>query len=192
MYEQILKDVQDRIVQLMRPLDSTHSYHNIAHTLDVLAQCKRIAAAEGITDSRELLLLDLAACYHDTGFLKIYKGHEKESCVFFLKDSHAFPLTDNEKVVVTDIIMATCLPQAPRTILEKIICDADLDYLGRTEFSDLAAQLKLEFITHGIVKNDAEWEQRQRDFLQSHQYHTHSSQALREPLKQQHYNRLIS
>ena len=35
---------------------------------------------------------------------------------------------------ISQLILATKVPQNPKNKLEKIICDADLDYLGREDF----------------------------------------------------------
>ena len=80
--------------------------------------------------------------------------------------------------------MATRLPQSPVTQLEKILCDADLDYLGREDFYEVGGKLFEEFKSQGIVETEREWNLVQKTFLQSHRFHTHYSQTHREPSKQ--------
>lgn len=48
-----------------------------------------------------------------------------------------FGYTGDEIEQVCDIIMATQMPQNPHNHLGQIICDADLDYLGRNDFLSL-------------------------------------------------------
>jgi HD superfamily phosphodiesterase len=55
---------------LEKELSSSLTYHNIGHTLDVEEQILIIAAAEGITQQQDLEDLQIAALYHDTGFLE--------------------------------------------------------------------------------------------------------------------------
>ena len=38
----------------------------------------------------------------------------------------------------SQLILATKVPQKPKNKLEKIICDADLDYLGREDFDNIS------------------------------------------------------
>jgi hypothetical protein len=66
--------LKSRIFRLLRSgLDPRLTYHSAEHTEDVLRQVERIAAAENITDIRQLLSYELHQ--HDTGFLRTYKGH---------------------------------------------------------------------------------------------------------------------
>ena len=81
------------------------------------------------------------------------------------------------------MIMATKIPQSPKNKLEKIICDADLDYLGRDDFEPISNSLYKEFLDFGFVKDHNDWMQKQVGFLESHHYFTKSSQELRQPKK---------
>lgn len=186
MYEEEFKTIKLGVLRQLALLHPTLTYHSPAHTIDVLVQCERIAAAEGLTDVRRLFLLRVAALYHDIGFLNRYAEHEEESCRIFLADAVRHTFSEEEKNDVLHMIMATRLPQQPSTLLERIICDADLDYLGRPDFMIIGDRLRREFISHGIVADDDGWQALQLRFLHAHQYHTASSQALREPVKQQH------
>jgi len=176
--------VRSLVVNRLSGLASNLTYHCLDHTLDVLKQSERIAADEQVHSRRDLYLLKVAALYHDTGFLETYAAHEMKSCEIFLSDAEHFDFTTDEKSVITNLIMATQIPQRPETLLEKIICDADLDYLGRDDFFSIGDNLRKEFLQYQIVSDDEQWEQLQIKFLQSHQYHTDSSRRLREPYKQ--------
>jgi uncharacterized protein len=175
----------------LRNLSPNLTYHTIEHTFDVLEQCERIAAAEGLTDPHELFLLRVAALYHDTGFLHQYTHHEEASCRVFLADAEWLDLSEEDKNDVLHLIMATQLPQQPSTLSERIICDADLDYLGRDDFAPNGDTLRREFLAYRIVASDLEWHERQLSFLKAHHYHTASSRKLREPMKQRNLQRCM-
>lgn len=177
-FEKIYTLVLSRLKELAPAL----SYHCIEHTLDVLQQATRVAVDEGVNE-KELYLLKIAALYHDTGFLYKYKDHESKSCEIFLDDSKQFSFKEGDKNIIVDLIMATRVPQQPRTLLQKIICDADLDYLGRHDFDEIAGRLKTEFFNYGIVADEAGWHDLQKKFLENHSYHTSSQQLIREPVK---------
>ena len=87
--------------------------------------------------------------------------------------------------------MATKIPQMPQTHLQQIICDADLDYLGRPDFFDTGNNLRKEFMYYKVVTSDEDWMKLQLNFLSHHRYHTRTSQKLREPAKQRYLARLI-
>lgn len=166
------------------------TYHNVDHTLQVLEQCQHIAKGEGITNPKELLLLKVAALYHDIGFLFVYNNHEDRGCEIVRMEMADSGLTPDDLDKICALIMATKIPQSPKTHLEQILCDADLDYLGREDFAAISNNLKKEFIAYGIVKDEAEWAEKQILFIQGHEYFTGTSRKLRSPTKQQHLMQL--
>lgn len=180
-------ELKSKILELLRTgLDPKLTYHSPAHTEDVLTQSERLAAAEGITDFQTLLLLRVAALFHDTGFLRTYRGHEEVSCQI-MRDclgDHSFPEAEMDQI--GSMIMATKLPQSPATLSEMIICDADLDYLGRNDFEEISNCLKDEFLEFGIVGSVPEWDRLQVNFFNSHQYFTHTAIQERLPQKALH------
>ncbi|WP_051189646.1 HD domain-containing protein [Daejeonella oryzae] len=183
--------VKQNVLAMLEKLNPNLTYHCVEHTLDVLEQSLRIASEEGIDNDEELFLLKIAALYHDTGFLNTYALHEKNSCELFLADADQYKLSGAQKDIIVNLIMATQIPQMPKTLLERIICDADLDYLGRNDFFSIGESLRKEFLSYKIVNNDDEWNKLQIYFLQNHNYHTPSSQKLREPKKQLNFNKLL-
>ena len=183
--------IKQNLLSKLKDLDTRLIYHNIQHTLDVLEQAGRIAAEEKISAKKELYLLKLAALYHDSGFLKNYEGHEEVSCKIFLGDAAAFGLSETEIKLVQQLIMATKITNEPKTILEKILRDADLDYLGRNDFSTIACLLKKELLSYKFIATNNDWSKRQLAFLETHHYYTKSSQLTREPVKQQNLQALI-
>jgi hypothetical protein len=88
--------------------------------------------------------------------------------------------------------MATKIPQTPQTQLERILCDADLDYLGRDDFFSIGSRLFEEMKGRGFVESEREWNLIQKTFLESHRYHTAFSRANREEMKQQHLQEIIA
>lgn len=164
-------------------LDPRLTYHRLEHTLDVLEQVERIAVEEGISNEEDLLLLKLAALYHDTGFLETYINHEEKSCAIFLSDADDYDLEPREKQIVVELILATKIPQQPKNLLEKVLCDADLDYLGRNDFFTIGNALRDELIHFGVIAGQDEWDKLQINFLSNHFYHTASSRFQREPVK---------
>ena len=84
------------------------------------------------------------------------------------------------------MIMATQLPQEPNSHLEEIICDADLDYLGRDDFWSIADLLFREFINLDVVHNEKEWNELQVRFFESHDYFTDTARARRRQKKEKH------
>ncbi|MBS1621175.1 MAG: HD domain-containing protein [Bacteroidetes bacterium] len=180
----------DALNRVLSGLSKDLSYHSLGHTLDVLKQSQRIASEEGIRDKKDLFLLKTAALYHDTGFLNSYSGHEEASCEIARKELPAFGLNEKQLETICGMIMATKIPQAPGNKLEEIICDADLDYLGRNDFFEIAATLFSEMKQRGYVHTEREWNQVQVKFLKAHHYFTSANQKARQPKKLQHLARI--
>ncbi len=178
--------------KLYTGLSKDLTYHNTNHTLDVTEQCMAIAKEEGITDVQILMELQVAAIYHDTGFLFTYNNHEEKSCVIAREELPGFGL--NEKTIenICGLIMATKVPQMPGNHLQKIICDADLDYLGREDFFETGNNLRLELIKYNFISDDHDWEERQLNFLQSHQYFTKTSRQKRGPFEKVFIQQLVN
>ena len=185
MPENGFEEIKNNLLARLQVLSPDLTYHCINHTLDVTQQCERIAVEEGIVNDRDLFILKVAALYHDCGFLETYSDHEKKGCDIFRTAALDFKFSDEEKDAVCKLIMATKLPQQPATLMEKIICDADLDYLGRDDFFAIGDTLRKEFLKYKIVPDNNAWGKLQLNFLQNHRYHTYSSQTQREPVKKQ-------
>lgn len=184
-------NLKDNIIRrLTNGLDQRLTYHNLAHTLDVLQQAERIAAEEKISDPKTLLLIRIAAVYHDAGFLDTYRGHEVRSCEILRADMENGSLCSAELDAIQGMIMATRIPQSPANIMEEIICDADLDYLGRDDFPPISNNLMKEFLEYGIIANEAQWDPLQISFFEKHQYFTQSSRLNRQPKKLEYLKEL--
>jgi hypothetical protein len=182
-------DLQQHVLaRLEQGLSPLLTYHSVAHTLDVLTQVEAIAKEEAVTDEEEVLLLKAGALYHDTGFLETYQQHEEKGVEIAKVELPQFGFTTTQVNTICSLIMATKIPQNPETKLQQIMCDADLDYLGRSDFFEIGNNLYLEFLRYGVVTNEVEWNQLQVRFLESHRFFTLFSKSNREAQKQIHLN----
>jgi trans-2,3-dihydro-3-hydroxyanthranilate isomerase len=171
--------------RLATELDPRLTYHNLAHTTDVVEQAARIAEAEGITNPDELALLQTAACFHDAGFLRVYDNHEAEGCLIATEVLPGFGYSPAQIDLICQLIQATCLPQLPDDHLGRILCDADLDYLGRADYESISSTLFAEWVAFGRLPDESRWLPIQQGFLQQHQYFTATNRQLREVKKQE-------
>ncbi|GGK59108.1 HD domain-containing protein [Rufibacter glacialis] len=175
------------VTRLGEELPADLTYHCLRHTLDVLQQTEHIARQEGIADhTEEFLLLQVSALYHDAGFVQTYQQHEEKSCELARAELPAFGFTNEQIDAVCGLISATKVPQAPQTKLQEILCDADLDYLGRDDFFQIGDLLYQEFLRYGVVEDETRWNQLQVRFLEKHRFFTCFSRNHREAKKQKH------
>lgn len=159
-------------------------YHGYHHTLDdVVVAVERLADLEAVEGEERLLLLT-AAHYHDSGFLEKYGENEKIATNITRAVLPRFGYDERQIHTVCEIIMATQLPQSPANLLQEIMCDGDLDSLGREDFFLASHRLRLELAHYERAVPLREWYDQQLLFLQEHHYFTKSARALREEGKQ--------
>lgn len=171
--------------ELRAGLPSERSYHSFEHTLDVYASTITIAEEEGVV-GEPLELLKTAALYHDSGFLNEPENHEHGGCRMVRDNLPRFGYGARQIEEICAMIIATKIPQKPVGHLSEILCDADLDYLGRRDFFFVGDLLFKEMKVHGALSTRREWNLIQEDFISKHAYFTGASRTLREPTKQEH------
>ncbi len=178
------------LARLQSELSDQLHYHGLHHTLDVLRVAKSLCASEGV-HGRGLGLVKTAALFHDCGFVKNkHAGHEFEGCLIARTALPGFGYTGEDIEAICGMIMATKIPQSPTNILEEIICDADLDYLGREDFYRIGETLFEELAAYQLITGEQAWNRLQVSFLTGHRFHTHTNKTLREPVKQQYLEEL--
>lgn len=183
--------LQQHVTSKLRENLPAHlTYHSLAHTLDVMEQAQKIAVSEGITSPEDLLLLKVAALYHDSGFTISEQDHEALGCEIVRQELPQFGFTAQQIEKTCHLIHATKIPQSPHTLLEKVLCDADLDYLGRDDFQETAGKLYQELKHSKKLSSEEEWNMLQLRFLESHRYFTRTARQKREKQKQAHLQAL--
>lgn len=159
-------------------------YHSIEHTRDVVKAVERIALSENVTDEG-LFLLKTAATYHDAGFVEQYDKNEPVGVRMAAEILPKYGYTPEHIEIIENLIYVTSVPHKPTNLLEEIICDADLDYLGRDDFHEIADRLRLELREHGKINSDRQWDEIQIKFLGQHTYFTETSINTRRQKKLQ-------
>jgi uncharacterized protein len=186
-----LEKAGDYISELLKTkLPSRLHYHDFQHTIEVHDAAVAIASKENISNGRDLVLLRSAALFHDCGYLNVYDDHEEESCRIAREVLPQFGYTDADIEVITAMIMKTKVPQVPETLLQKILCDADLDHLGREDFKDKSIKLYHEWKETGRVSDEESYNKMQISFIESHRFWTETAIKDREPAKQKHLEEL--
>jgi adenylate cyclase len=185
-------DLQELILdKLEKELPKSLFYHNVKHTVDVVTQAELIGLGEGVSDE-ELLLLKTAGLFHDAGHTIGYDNHEYNSTVIAREILPNYYYTQSQIELICELIMATKLPPKPTNKLEEIICDADLDYLGRSDMIPVSNTLFMELKEQNKIGDMNEWNRLQIKFISGHQYFTYTARNLREVNKQMQIERITS
>jgi len=160
------------------------SFHNLEHTRDVVEAACILSTAHGLpAESREILAL--AAWFHDTGLTSTYSGHETSSARIARDKLGEWGYAESQIEIVTRCILATRLPQEPQSLLESILCDADLFHLSVGQYWEKAELLKTEnFAVHGEMPEE-KWYLKNLNFLVRHTYLTPYGKQFLEPGKRE-------
>ncbi len=181
---------KENIIHLLETgLASNLFYHGLHHTYDVLHVTGELCDSEGV-DEYHKKLLQTAALLHDSGFTIGNPNHEEKGCNIARKILPGYGYTDGEIDRICGMIMATKIPQSPKDKYEEILCDADLDYLGRDDFYVIGQTLFDELRSFQIMDDEKEWNRVQIKFLEGHTYFTTTNQKRRQPQKQVFLNQI--
>lgn len=175
--------------RLSNELNDKLHYHSVEHTEDVLDAVSRLGEMENVSD-HDMIMLKTAALFHDLGFIETYNGHEDASIRIANEVLPVYGYSPADLKVIEGLIRTTEIPQTPKTHLEEIMADADLDYLGRDDLYVIGQRLQYEWQLHGIVSSLREWHEKQLRFLKVHNYFTKSAKKLRDNRKQENIKEL--
>ncbi len=183
--------MKEFVINLLKTnIPENYYYHNYKHTLYVHDTALHIGSHEKCT-AEELELISAASFWHDTGYIKTYKNHEEESCNLARHYLPEYGYSTQDIDIVCGMIMATKIPQSPKTKLEEILADADLEYMGTPSFDSTADDLFSEIQSLNPELTEEKWTQIQISFLQNHRYFTAFCKENKEPVKQNFLHKLI-
>jgi predicted metal-dependent HD superfamily phosphohydrolase len=196
-HTQRLKIVDQYLRELFRDeLPNGIKYHDADHTLHptkgVVAIANDIAIAENISENdRELLIT--AAYFHDTGYIREYDRNEPIAARMAGRILKLIGYKPNEIEKIQNMILSTDLAVEPKTHLEKILCDADLDHLGRPDFLEFDSKLREGRRNRGVdVSDDEKWYNGTLNLIINHKFYTESQRKLREEQRQKNIQTLIN
>ncbi len=167
---------------LINNLPSHLVYHSVDHVKDVVEKSESYGISEKLSEHK-MHLLKTAAWLHDIGYIWDDKSHEERGCQFAKEFLPGWGFSIDEIDTICGMIMATKIPQSPNNLLEQIICDADLDYLGREDYFIISERL-LDELKNSRELSPSEWKKIQLEFFNKHQYFTASAKSMRSKGKQ--------
>lgn len=172
-WDKILDDATLYITDLFRKKNPAEmKFHNVKHVFEVFHAVQIIGAEENISDE-EMMIVKLAALFHDCGYVQTYIGHETVSMEFARKFLEDRSIPETMIIEVEKAIDATKYPQRPHTKCAEILCDADLYHFTKPDYPHYAAALRKEYeLFLGKTYTDAEWNQANYEFMTQHSFFT--------------------
>ncbi len=173
-------------------IDSKFEYHNLEHTLSVLSSTEKISKKANL-GTEELLIVQFAALFHDTGYVDGPKNHEDRSASIaesYLKEN-GFDTGFIDKVKAC--IYATKMYSKDSQQLSQILQDADMSGLASKNFFDITERLRKErnnIQPDHISKN--EWNETNIKFLKQCNYKSKEGKELYKSKKDKNLDALIN
>jgi predicted metal-dependent HD superfamily phosphohydrolase len=169
----ILFKVEKYVIEsLSKVIPDFRHFHNLEHTLDVVKISNSIALEEGIK-SEEIEMVQIAAWFHDMGYILCCEGHEEQSSEYARKylEENLYPEYKIEKII--NCILSTKIPQSPKNKMEEILCDADLHHLGLPDLEEKGQLLKKELEMSDMkIFTELEWLIFSYQFIKEHKFYT--------------------
>jgi HD superfamily phosphodiesterase len=159
-------------------------FHNFDHALRVKKYAESIGEMTGLS-SEEMNILRIGALFHKAGYTNSYEKNTEESIIIasaFLTEHGVDPQTIDQ---ISEMIMATKLPQNPKGKIAEALCDAGMMYIASENameqfdlFIDEAAMQKPD------LKKRTALEKAWIDVFASHTYHTEYGKSRLQPEKE--------
>ncbi len=165
-------------------------YHDLEHTQNVVRSCGELGEKYFLGE-KDMELLLVAAWFHDLGYVDGPEDHEErgaEKAAEFLREKG---LGEEDIDKVKACIRATKMPQSPVDIMGKIICDSDLNHLGKNSYWERCDKVRQELtLAKNVVMPEGDWIDFELRFLEAHNYHTDIAQASWGEQKKDHIKQL--
>lgn len=159
-------------------LSALFTYHNFEHTQRVVKAARTLAASEALSQD-ETVALELAAWFHDTGYVYGPEQHEQKSALIFKEFASQNEVPQSIASLTERLIAVTEMCVDPVTTAENIMRDADSSHFGSPDYEDVSNLLRQEWASQGRIYTDAGWNTGNVEMLANwHRFRT--AYALRE------------
>ncbi len=154
-------------------------FHNIHYARQVYNHAGLLSKAEDL-DLEEILMVRTASLLLPLGYINAYENPEKEAAAIARKVLNGFFYSDKQVNLISNLILSTRWPHAPRNLLEEIMADTSTEYLGRADFIKLYKLLFLEYNEYHEPLEIREWKELQFKILSEYKIFTEGARRLRE------------
>ena len=178
-YQRLIDKIQDHVLKYYKNNDTSNlTYHNQKHTEHVVEAATEIAGHYELSE-HDLFIVLAAVWFHDIGYITNTANHEEEGYKLAEIFLAAHKVNSEDIQLIKGCIMATKMPQSATTLIEQIVCDADLFQLGTDDLFKNDKLLRKEYNSmHQTDINKLEWKKKTISFLEKHTYYTNYCKLL--------------
>ena len=186
---EILPLVESYVEALFRKEDTKHLYfHDVEHTRIVAETCKQIGEVL-ILEKGQAALLEIAAWFHDVGYIYTYEQHEKEGIQVMKDFMKGYEIDTNSIEEVVLLIAGTEVGVKPKTTV--LLKEADLSYGVTQDFGQRGHDLRKEWeVNLNKVYTNKEWAKLQEDFIHAVRFESDYGRHYFQPLVNQNIQKM--
>jgi predicted metal-dependent HD superfamily phosphohydrolase len=188
----LLKNIQKHVLNyLKKAKDPDRRYHNAEHTRLASRYTDMLARHYKLNDSDHTVVMT-ASWFHDMGYLTESEDPEQASAK--LADSFLIKSNMDTAMIeaVKSCILATKNPQSPANLIEQIVCDGQLFYMGTEHFFEDNKLLRKEWMLLNKRRiSKIEWNKSTALFMAQHTYCTDYGQSELNRIKAQNLDDLM-
>ncbi len=173
------------LIKILSPSYPKLPYHNFDHALDVWSVARFYAIYYELTDEKRFII-ESGALIHDVVYKVDQNDNEEKSVSFANLWLPKLGYSQAQVQRTSEIVLATKWPTHPKNLLEEIICDADIDNLGRDDFFEKSCRLLKEW----QVPENLSWYNKQLQLLENNQYYTSIARKMRDEAKRENIKKL--
>ena len=169
----LVHEAEDFVKQLLADkLPESIKFHNIEHAKYVSENAALIGSNCGL-NADEINLVRLSAWFHDISYMDNPQNHEEKSAEIAAGFLSSKGVDDKIIDQVKNCILATKIPQQPKDILSKVVCDADMAHLAADDYFERIEKMREEWeSTQNRKISKRKFHKRSEKFFQQHEYFT--------------------
>ncbi len=188
---EIVKEAENFVTKFLEDeLPDSVEFHTIDHARYVVESAEYIGKNSGLS-SDELNVVKLCAWFHDVGFAIIPEHHEGESARIAAEFLTSKNIDEDIITQVQNAILATRIPQHPKDIISRVLCDADLMHLAEADYFERIDSMRKEWINLKCEKvGKRRFHSVSIKFFQKHHYHTDFAKKEIQPKKEENFKLL--
>jgi class 3 adenylate cyclase len=173
-----LRDIEEEVLEnMVKKLPANMYFHNQKNLIDIYNVVELLGRAENLNDE-EMLLLKTAALLQDTGYIWSYDEHENYSISYTKEILSEYKYSGEQVEKICKLIDVTRNNRKPINLVEEVMLDAVMHYLGRADYLTLSENLYRELDERGKIHSTEEWIKMQTELLNSYHYYTKTAKIL--------------
>ncbi len=185
-----LVDLEEFILaKLETELDKNLYFHNFEYSRHLYEYGGLLAKAADL-DPEETMLTQTAALMLNTGYSGGYQNQENRSAEYARNILKEYNYSEKQITIISNLILSSKWPPEPKNMLEMVLYDIKMEYIGRADYVKLYKLLFLEQ-NHYLKSVDVNtFKKQQEEIIQKYQFFTESARRLREIMPEEQISRM--